>query len=878
MPKRPLYARATASPKPAALTLLLLTWTAVAAANPPCGPCIRVSITPAQAMAVTSPLDGAAIFVRVPAAGAAEAVPAVRTLVSRGASAGLHVIGVPLEPEIAMAMPFRQLVIDLPAPPGLEQLAALKEALVAARGLHRDAAIYVALPDGAAGAAEALRPYVDAVLPPTVPFSDLWTALHADDGRLRILTAGSDAMLDGIARAQSLLPKALAPIRDRAIRCDGRPLDTYLDPATLALVAIGSCAPGSDVRSDTGAPAAVVSLGSFDVVRVADASGDRFREGVAISGTRRLSVEEIVARHQAFVAAQSAAISSRISTAAFTLTFEAPGFPAPVTINAETVFFTSGDDTELQERNLRVNGVAFDAKGGIPRLPILEPERVAAPPLTITLTDLYRYRLEGETTVRGRRCYVVAFRPASRTPLAAGTAWIDEQTFAMARVHAVQTGLRGPITASEQLEEFAPDGSGRWMPLRTEVNQTYEGASFRTPIHRVLDFRSHVLDPPDFSARLQAAYASNDVMLRDTPEGYRYLRRARAEQSGTVERGAVSRVEAGRVDRVRTLAMGVLVDPNISRPLPFAGLSYADFNLFNRGAQLNGFFGGTYGQAAFAWPSIARTGWQMSGRASAIAVSYNDRAFIGGREQYDLDIRQRPASAAIGVLHPIAARAAVRAQYEFDYVGYSRGDQTSPSFRVPADQQVHGLRLGIDVQRGDWQGSLWWSGSGRIGWRPWGIAGDAESDRSPSKFQRFGAGLLRSGAISPRLTTRLELAVMAGADLDRFSRFTFGTFDNRLHGYPSALIRYDRGGVVRTAIAWSAGAGVRLDGFADTAQVHDPGFGSGLRNYTGFGAAAEVPAPWRTLAAVEWGYGVQARNASGGRGTQVVRITAYKVF
>jgi len=129
MPKRSLYARATASPKPPALTLLLLTWTAVAAANPPCGPCIRISITPAQAMAGTSSLDGAAIFVRVPAAGAAEAVPAVRTLASRGASAGLHVIGVPLEPEIAMAMPFRQLVIDLPAPPGLEQLAALKEAL-----------------------------------------------------------------------------------------------------------------------------------------------------------------------------------------------------------------------------------------------------------------------------------------------------------------------------------------------------------------------------------------------------------------------------------------------------------------------------------------------------------------------------------------------------------------------------------------------------------------------------------------------------------------------------------------------------------------------------------------------------------------------------
>ena len=37
-----------------------------------------------------------------------------------------------------------------------------------------------------------------------------------------------------------------------------------------------------------------------------------------------------------------------------------------------------------------------------------------------------------------------------------------------------------------------------------------------------------------------------------------------------------------------------------------------------------------------------------------------------------------------------------------------------------------------------------------------------------------------------------------GSDLDRFSRYALGTFDNRLRGYPSALIRYDRGAVLRT--------------------------------------------------------------------------------
>ena len=44
---------------------------------------------------------------------------------------------------------------------------------------------------------------------------------------------------------------------------------------------------------------------------------------------------------------------------------------------------------------------------------------------------------------------------------------------------------------------------------------------------------------------------------------------------------------------------------------------------------------------------------------------------------------------------------------------------------------------------------------------------------------------------------------MGGHDLDRFSRYAFGTFDNRLHGYPAALVRYDKGAVVRTAVAWS---------------------------------------------------------------------------
>ena len=65
---------------------------------------------------------------------------------------------------------------------------------------------------------------------------------------------------------------------------------------------------------------------------------------------------------------------------------------------------------------------------------------------------------------------------------------------------------------------------------------------------------------------------------------------------------------------------------------------------------------------------------------------------------------------------------------------------------------------------------------------------------------------------------------MAGHDLDRFSRFAFGTFENRLHGYPSALIRYDRGAVARGVLGWSPGRLCVSTVSPTPPFVHDPGF------------------------------------------------------
>ena len=682
-------------------------------------------------------------------------------------------------------------------------------------------------------------------------------------------------LIDDVRLAASVVVEGLIRGGIAEVRCGEQRAATYLNPETLETVAVlqGCRAAAVSVVPDVAGLTRIELTTGETVVRVPSPEG-RFAQGVDVVADRTLSVREIIARHQAAAARQRRQVRQSISAGHMTLTFEAPGFPAPLAITTEAVLYTAPGTVEIEQREIRVNGIAFEPNR-IPRLPLLEPERVASPPLEISLTDVYRYSLAGLEQVDGVRCYVIRFEPVDRKGnLFAGRAWISMDEFAMVKVSAVQRGLRGAIVSSEQSDEFRRAAGSVWLLARSEVHQIYEGAGHRTPIHRVLAVDRHEINPPDFAERRQAAYRSPSVMLRDTPQGFRYLRRERTDDpAGTT----VSTSVTGAAERVRTLAVGVIVDPNISRPLPFAGLSYVDFNLFGTGTQMDGFFGGTYGQLALAVPSLGGTRWQLNARAFGIASSYNDRAFVDGREDYRANIAQRPAHASLWLLRPMTPRVSARGGYELDYTAYGRVDSTSPAFVVPAAQAAHAVRLALEAQWHGWSASTWWSGARRSGWRAWG-EGRGEYARGHRDYQRFGASVSRSFVTSPRLVGRVEAAWMGGHDQDRFSRYSFGSFDNRLRGYPSALIRYDHGAVLRGAAAWAAGRRLRLDGFVDTAYVRDPGFGARPRSYTGVGAAAEVPAPFGTLVAVEWGYGFQGVNGDGRRGTQVVRVSGYKMF
>ena len=583
-----------------------------------------------------------------------------------------------------------------------------------------------------------------------------------------------------------------------------------------------------------------------------------------------LSVDEIVARHQAARRRQDVRVQRTIARGTTSLLFEVPGFVAPVSVTAETIVFRQPGTTEMVQRDIRVNGAAM--AGGTasspPQLPLIEPERITTPPLVITLGQEYRYELQGRVRLDDGEAYVVSFQG----PRASGTAWIDVVSFALRRLKTIQSGLRGAVVSSEQHEQFAPfdaEGETVWLPVRTTVFQMYEGAGHRTPIHRAIDTPAYEINPASFDASLRAAYASPDLMLRETPNGFRYLLRDRTNPDGTAREVAP---RAG--ERIRTAVFGVLIDPNITVPLPFAGLSYVDLNLFGTGTQLNAFFGGSYGQLSWSVPSIGNSQWQAHGRAFGILARYNDRSFHAGVEHYAENITQRPAHLSAGLVRRVTSRVRVRMDYELDYTAFDRAATTSAAFVVPVNALVHGLLTAVEGESGPWSVRAWWNPAARQRWSSWGIEGAEESART---FQRFGMVVARTLALGRTVGSRVEVAWMDSVDLDRFSRYSFGAFENRLRGYPTASIRYDRGAVARSVTSWSS-RGWRIDAFADMAVVKDPGFGAAYRGYPGAGAAFEAGGPFRTLWSVEWGYGFHGRREDGGTGTQALRVTGYRSF
>jgi hypothetical protein len=586
---------------------------------------------------------------------------------------------------------------------------------------------------------------------------------------------------------------------------------------------------------------------AFYVLDFGDGLTDAVTDRSDVTGRAELSVNEIIVRHQQVRAADDRALDSHVVLARmeqhFRPTTTDPGFD----VVTENRFFSDRGGVEWEELSFSVNGTKWGPDR--PAFPLLQPEKVLSPPLDLRLDADYRYRLDGTETIDGAPCYVIRFTPDAASTAATlyrGTVWIDRATFRRRKLQAVQTGLAAPVVSNDETVRFAPAGTagGReiLLPVETVTRQIVLVAGRNILVDKTTRFSEYQLNPADFEARRTEARRSERVMYRDTDKGMRYY----------VKDGDTRVVSDKATTSAKAMAFGTTIDPSFNFPLPILGINYLDFEFGSPDSQLALLFGGVLVLGNIQRPKLIGP---IDGSVDffAIAAPGTDRIYDAAGPRDAERLLTWPLSAGGNLGWQYTSYQKILASYQFAFNGFLRDRTTAEDFVVPRSTVTDGLGVGWEYRRAGYSfvtNSTWYR---RRQWEAWGPAGQLVE--SPQSYTKYSASIAKEIYLSLLTKARINAAYFGGRDLDRFSTYQFGLFDDtRIHGVPAAGVRYDELAMIRGSYSFNAFEQYRFDAFFDRGWGRLRGSGgTDWEGLTGIGAAFNVRAPWNTILRAEVG-------------------------
>ncbi len=586
----------------------------------------------------------------------------------------------------------------------------------------------------------------------------------------------------------------------------------------------------------------------FDFSRGAiDVFGERSR----VTADRGLSVDEIIARHQARQRVQDGLVRNYVAHARMEQHFRPTAADPGYDVVSENRYFVAGTEVEWEELSFSVNGSRWGADR--PPFPLLQPEKVLSLPLQLRFDEGYRYRLDGSDRVAGYDCYVVRFEPVRSDPsLYRGTVWIDRQTFARIRVQAVQSGLPAPVVSNEEIQEYAPPVMVNGQPVhllsRLTARQIMLIAGRNLLVEKSVTFEEVHVNETDFEAQRGAARSSDRIMFRETDRGLRYY----------VKEGGARVTSDGATQRARAMAMGVTLDPSYAFPLPIFGINYLDFNFGGPNSQLALLFAGVLAAGNIQRPKLGSTPFDASVDFFGIGVPSSDRIYDATAERQGERVLTWPLSTGLNVGWQYTPFQKVTAQYQFRFDAFVHDTTTSDAFTLPSSTVTNGTGLSWEYRRGGY--SLLLSGTrfGRVTWRAWGTPsasdGTLPDSSKQQSYEKYSASLSRDFYFNVFQKIHLNGAWFGGNDLDRFSKYQFGLFDDtRIHGVPASGVRFGDLAMARASYSLNILEQYRLDLFLERAWGRDRSIDASWQPITGLGIAVNFRAPKNTILRADFG-------------------------
>ena len=625
----------------------------------------------------------------------------------------------------------------------------------------------------------------------------------------------------------------------------------------------------SGVRRDfdlKGAPTLTLDLarGALAVVLQPMArKGGETRAQVEVGATRGLTAEEIVARERAWDAGQREKSKSYIAQMDASLRFRVASLPGSLDLTIRgPYFFEAGKAPDWAWQEFYLNGVKWKGRT-IPKLPILQPDKVTTLPLDIRLSEEYDYELVGETQAEGRPAYRVDFRPKATVgdkPIYRGTAWIDRETFAMLRRESIQLNLKGDTLSNVQTEYYrdVPGAPGVVLPLEIYGQQVFSTAGRTTAIERRVTMSEVVMNPADYETRLKEAYASPSQMVRDTDDGLRYLEPDPAKPD--------ERQVSNKLTRKSLIGVGgVFYERGLDYPFPLLGVQYFNFDLWHKNKQLSVLFFGSLLFANYTDPAFLGTHFDLGADAFGVAIPFTETEYRFGREFKAGSVKHLPEYLAVNMGHPIGTYLKASLILGAQYDNYKSTSDTAPNFVVPVDTFT--LTAGLRLNWSEAGYNLTAEGAyyARQNWEPWGAPDFFTYSPDQKDYWKYSFQASKGFYFANFRKLLVKLAYLGGQHLDRFSQWDFGPFSTTsMTGFPSGSV------VANEAVLNNLSYGLNIENIIrfeieyDQALVTNKFAGYHNQYFSGIGITTSFNGPWDgTRIRCDAGYPVVAHGVKG---------------
>ncbi len=491
-----------------------------------------------------------------------------------------------------------------------------------------------------------------------------------------------------------------------------------------------------------------------------------------------------------------------------------------------------------------------------PELPLISPEKVQTPPLVIDLDKSYSYTYKGEDTIDGHATWKVGFEPKGATGnYYSGTVWIDQESGAHRKLRAIQSGLVAPVLGNEMVVYFdwvEQGGVKYWTQVREENLQLINIVGERIVLQIDSRRSNYQFNSGQADAHLQEAYASSATILRDTQKGFRYLKAKGKNGEREVSEDTFLKKKA--------VLGGILLDPALDSPVPLAGFNYTNLDFLGQGYQANFFLAGAINDMIVSNPHFLGSNLDFTAELFLTPLYFGDTVYEENEERKDLEIESLAESLNLTIGVPIGTFWKFSGNYGLLYRDYKLGDDTDPDYVLPKSHLEHVGRISLDYSRSRFVSRVLYSFNKRSDWDDFGLPEDTDTVEDSYRTLEVDMGV--SKRLKHFQSLGAELRYLKGWNLDRFSRFGFGFFENRVDGFGTSGIRGDS--AIRLKLEYEKGIkGLFNLDFGITAaraELDKPVIIGGYQqpekvDLAGLGLAVNFMGPWKTLIRVDVGYG-----------------------